>query len=330
MNASTRAPSKGPMRDRRAPARLAALLAALTIPAFVAAPVSALERGARAPEIGLRDLAGNNVQMSGLRGKVVLVDFWTYTCINCIRTFPYLKAWDDRYRDQGLVIVGVHTPEFAFEKSAENVQAAINQNKIRYPVVQDNDFKTWDAYGNQYWPAKYLIDMRGRVRYTHFGEGKYDVTEEAIRKLLAEGGERQFGEEAAGNIEAETQSDFRITRETYLGSGRAAGFDGKPCHAQVGQLDRAGIGFGELFVGRLGAVFVPRGEFGVAQHHSRTFGPRGGQSCIFLIDRFQRGEGAFCVAARQLRGCRGEVAGGLHAQLFHVGQRHFDGGFAHF
>lgn len=171
---------------------------------------------------------GEPLTLEELRGKVVLVDFWTYTCINCIRTLPYLKAWDDRYRDKGLVIVGVHTPEFAFEKSAKNVQDAINQSKLRYPVVQDNDFATWDAYGNQFWPAKYLIDARGRVRYTHFGEGKYDDTEEAIRKLLTEAGERQFGDEAAGNVKAETQEDFQITRETYLGSARATGFDGKP------------------------------------------------------------------------------------------------------
>lgn len=198
-----------------------------------------LEEGRSLPIIGdAPDFVGNQkwfntangqpLTIDDLRGKVVLVDFWTYTCINCIRTFPYLKAWDERYRDKGLVIVGMHTPEFTFEKSAKNVQAAIDQNEIRYPVAQDNDFKTWDAYENQYWPAKYLIDTRGRIRYTHFGEGKYDVTEQAIRKLLTESGQRVFGEEAAGNIEAETQSDFRITKETYLGSRRAAGFDGRP------------------------------------------------------------------------------------------------------
>ena len=118
----------------------------------------------------------------------MLVDFWTYTCINCIRTLPYLKAWDERYRDKGLVTVGVHTPEFPFERDAGNVEDAIAQNGLRYPVAQDNDYATWDAYGNQFWPAKYLIDARGQVRYTHFGEGDYEETEEAIRRAAGGGG----------------------------------------------------------------------------------------------------------------------------------------------
>ncbi len=125
--------------------------------------------------------------------RVVLIDFWTYTCINCIRTLPYLKAWDAKYRDKGLTIVGVHTPEFAFEKRADNVAAAIRQNGLRYPVAQDNDFATWNAWGNQYWPAKYLVDADGQVRYTHFGEGDYKETEAAIRALLAEAGDGDLG-----------------------------------------------------------------------------------------------------------------------------------------
>ncbi|MEY2517043.1 MAG: hypothetical protein QOJ89_4401, partial [bacterium] len=131
--------------------------------------------------------------MRALRGRVVLVDFWTYTCINCLRTLPYVKAWDDRYRAKGLTIVGVHTPEFAFERKASNVSAAITRQRIRYPVVQDNAYGTWNAFGNQYWPAKYLIDARGRVRYVHFGEGEYKQTEAAIRALLAEAGDRSLG-----------------------------------------------------------------------------------------------------------------------------------------
>ena len=109
--------------------------------------------------------------MRGLRGRVVLVDFWTYSCINCLRTLPYLKAWDQRYRRDGLTIVGVHTPEFPFEHEASNVAEAIERNGLRYPVVQDNEYGTWDAYGNQYWPAEYFIDARGDVRYVDFGEG---------------------------------------------------------------------------------------------------------------------------------------------------------------
>ena len=123
-----------------------------------------------------------------LRGKVVLVDFWTYTCVNCIRTFPFLKLWHSRYADDGLVILGVHTPEFEFEKDYANVLEATEENGIVWPVAQDNDFATWQAYENRYWPAKYLIDQDGVVRYTHFGEGKYAETEEEIRKLLEESG----------------------------------------------------------------------------------------------------------------------------------------------
>jgi thiol-disulfide isomerase/thioredoxin len=156
---------------------------------------------------------------------VVLVDFWTYTCINCLRTLPYLKAWHERYREKGLTIVGVHTPEFAFEREAENVRRAIDQNGLRYPVAQDNDYATWDAWSNQYWPAKYLIDARGRVRFAHFGEGEYDATEDAIRGLLAEAGNERLGERARAS--AETASPGVLTPETYLGAERADGFEGE-------------------------------------------------------------------------------------------------------
>ena len=131
----------------------------------------------------------------------MLVDFWTYTCINCIRTLPYVRAWDERYRRRGLTVVGVHTPEFPFERDAGNVERAIAQNQLRYPVAQDNDYATWDAWGNQYWPAKYLIDARGRVRYAHFGEGDYDKTESAIRALLAEAGASRLGATARAHVE---------------------------------------------------------------------------------------------------------------------------------
>ena len=160
--------------------------------------------------------------LAGLRGRVVLIDFWTYTCINCIRTLPALKAWDDRYRRQGLTIVGVHTPEFAFERDAGNVSDAIDQNGLRYPVVQDNEFGTWTAWGNRYWPAKYLIDAKGRVRYTHFGEGDYDQTEAAIRGLLAEAGRRSLGR--AARATPESVSPGVETPETYLGYARAERF----------------------------------------------------------------------------------------------------------
>jgi len=158
-----------------------------------------------------------------LRGRVVLVDFWTYTCINCIRTLPYVRAWDERYRKDGLTVVGVHTPEFSFERDAGNVQRAIGQNQLRYPVAQDNAYKTWDAWGNQYWPAKYLIDARGRVRYAHFGEGDYDKTESAIRALLAEAGATRLG--ATARAQVETPAKGLATPETYVGYKRSQGFD---------------------------------------------------------------------------------------------------------
>ena len=135
-------------------------------------------------------LGGRPESLRALRGRVVLVDFWTYTCINCLRTLPYLEAWDRRYRDAGLTIVGVHTPEFAFEHDAGNVANAIKRLGIRYPVVQDNEMGTWNAYANMYWPADYLVDATGEVRYADIGEGNYDKTEAAIRSLLAESGAR--------------------------------------------------------------------------------------------------------------------------------------------
>jgi thiol-disulfide isomerase/thioredoxin len=125
--------------------------------------------------------------MAGLRGKVVLVDFWAYSCINCLRTLPFLIRWQHDYKDMGLVVVGVHTPEFKFEHDTKNVQAAIDRFHIDYPVAQDNDLATWNAFHNEYWPAEYLIDRSGHIVYTHVGEGDYDVTENAIRTLLKAG-----------------------------------------------------------------------------------------------------------------------------------------------
>jgi thiol-disulfide isomerase/thioredoxin len=126
------------------------------------------------------------ISLADLSGKVVLVDFWTYSCINCIRTIPYLNAWHEKYADEGLVIVGVHTPEFEFEKDYNNVKAAVDKFGIKYPVVQDNEKATWEAYENRYWPRKYLIDDEGYVRYDHIGEGAYAETEKVIQSLLTE------------------------------------------------------------------------------------------------------------------------------------------------
>jgi thiol-disulfide isomerase/thioredoxin len=166
------------------------------------------------------------LSLAKLRGRVVLIDFWTYTCINCLRTLPYLEAWDERYRDAGLTIVGVHAPEFGFEHDAGNVERAIATNHIKYPVVQDNDLKTWGAWGNQYWPAEYLIDASGRVRHTHFGEGEYGDTEAAIRSLLAERGARVGT--ARARPHGVTPVGTAATPETYVGAARAQGFVGAP------------------------------------------------------------------------------------------------------
>ena len=126
------------------------------------------------------------LRIDQLRGKVVLVDFWTYGCINCLNHLPYLQEWDAKYKDRGLVVVGVHTPEFAYEKSEKNVRDAVQRLKIKHAVAQDNSFSTWKAFQNQYWPAVYLIDKQGRVVYSHFGEGSYGTTEKKIQALLAE------------------------------------------------------------------------------------------------------------------------------------------------
>jgi cytochrome c biogenesis protein CcdA/thiol-disulfide isomerase/thioredoxin len=165
---------------------------------------------------------GQPLPLASLRGHVVLVDFWTYTCINCIRTLPYLNAWYARYHGKGFEIVGVHTPEFPFEHSAANVAAAIDQNGIRYPVVQDNEYGTWNAYDNQYWPAEYLIDAHGRVRLADFGEGEYAAKEAAIRGLLVEAGAIGLG--GASQVHALAPSDAEVTPESYLGAELARRF----------------------------------------------------------------------------------------------------------
>ena len=124
------------------------------------------------------------LSIASLRGKVVLVDFWTYGCINCVRTLPYVTQLSEKYKDKGLVVVGIHTPEFPFEHSAANVQAALKRHGIRYPVAQDNASATWDAYRNQYWPAQYIVDRSGNIVFTHAGEGQYEEIERTIQKLL--------------------------------------------------------------------------------------------------------------------------------------------------
>jgi cytochrome c biogenesis protein CcdA/thiol-disulfide isomerase/thioredoxin len=158
-----------------------------------------------------------------LQGKVVLIDFWTYSCVNCIRTLPYLRRWQEAYAGRGLLLLGVHTPEFEFEKNGENLARAIRQLGVTWPVVQDNDYAQWQAYANRFWPAHYLIDARGHLRYFHFGEGAYAETEAAIRLLLREAG-GLVGKEALGPEPQPAAAPAGDTPETYLGYGRARGF----------------------------------------------------------------------------------------------------------
>lgn len=183
-----------------------------------------LSEGGSAPEFAGIDHWLNvpsALTFPALRGKVVLVDFWTYTCINCVRTLPHLTTWYECYKNDGLVIVGVHTPEFAFERETQNVANAIKQFHITYPVAQDNDYQTWAAYRNHYWPAEYLIDAKGHIRRTHFGEGGYDHMEEAIRALLKENGHIVEGD--LSSIKDQTPG-FDRTPETYLGTHRMERF----------------------------------------------------------------------------------------------------------
>jgi thiol-disulfide isomerase/thioredoxin len=168
--------------------------------------------------------------LASLRGEVVLIDFWTYTCVNCLRTLPYLRDWHEKYDDLGLNIVGVHTPEFEFEKDYDNVVAAVQQHDLGWRMAQDNDFRTWRSYNNRYWPAKYLIDHDGVIRYRHFGEGRYDETEEWIRMLLEEIGAEVSDVEVNADTgpkldEGAFDDEGRVlqTRELYAGWHRNSG-----------------------------------------------------------------------------------------------------------
>lgn len=171
-----------------------------------------------APElVGLENWVNSEpLTLEGLKGKVVLIDFWTYSCINCIRTLPYIQSWQEKYADQGLVIIGVHAPEFQFEKKIENVKKAVEEKGLTYPIVQDNNFETWRAYQNHYWPAKYIVDKNGTLRYFHFGEGEYEETEEIIQELL--GMESELV--SSGIVAEKGKFGGEVTYETYLGTDR--------------------------------------------------------------------------------------------------------------
>ncbi len=219
-----------------------------------------------------------------LRGKVVLVDFWTYTCINCLRTLPHLEAWDARYRAKGLVIVGVHTPEFAFEHVSSNVSSAIKRLGIRYPVVQDNDYATWNAYANQYWPAEYLIDKTGRVRHAHFGEGEYPHTEKLIRQLLG------VTSAPMTNV-ADTTPTELMTPETYLGTARLDRLFGDAIHADVpwtyhfpASVPPNDLAYGGRWnIGKEGAVAVKDARLRLHFEASKVFLVLGGHGNVTVL-----------------------------------------------
>jgi cytochrome c biogenesis protein CcdA/thiol-disulfide isomerase/thioredoxin len=166
--------------------------------------------------------------IEGLKGKVVVIDFWTYSCINCLRSIPYVKAWAEKYKDHGLVVIGVHTPEFAFERNINNVRAAVSDLKIEYPVAIDNEYKIWRSFDNRYWPAHYFIDAKGRTRFHHFGEGEYDQSEQMIQQLLKEAGNGDVPQSLvtvnASGVEAAPSVVDDRSPETYIGYNRARNF----------------------------------------------------------------------------------------------------------
>jgi cytochrome c biogenesis protein CcdA/thiol-disulfide isomerase/thioredoxin len=191
--------------------------------------------GDAAPGPALKQIAGATAWINSapltpasLRGKVVLVDFWTYSCINCLRTLPYIQAWNTKYRDSGLVIIGVHTPEFPFEKDEANVRKAVHDLGITYPVAMDNDYRIWRNFNNQYWPAHYFIDATGHVRYHHFGEGNYDESERWIRSLLEEASRKPLpgaaSDIAPTGVGAASDEGEVNSPETYIGYDRAENF----------------------------------------------------------------------------------------------------------
>ncbi|HEY2530889.1 MAG TPA: cytochrome c biogenesis protein DipZ [Xanthobacteraceae bacterium] len=166
--------------------------------------------------------------IEGLKGKVIVIDFWTYSCINCLRSIPYVEAWAEKYKDHGLVVIGVHTPEFAFERNINNVRAAVSNLKIEYPVAIDNEYKIWRSFDNRYWPAHYFIDAKGRTRFHHFGEGDYDQSEQVIQQLLEEAGNGNVPHSLvnvnASGVEAAASVNDDQSPETYIGYDRADNF----------------------------------------------------------------------------------------------------------
>lgn len=182
-------------------------------------------------------LNGEPLTWSALRGKAVLVDFWTYSCINCLRTLPYLKAWHETYAGDRFVIVGVHTPEFQFEREEANLRAAVTRLGIPYVIARDDDYSLWNAYRNRSWPAHYFVDAQGRVRHRHFGEGSYAASEAVIRALIAEAGEPPTGPTVSENVRSEVDFNRIGTPELYLGFARQE-YLGSPEPVRSGVVQR--------------------------------------------------------------------------------------------
>ena len=235
------------------------------------------------PDLGGADSWLNSPALSreSLRGKVVLVNFWTYSCINSLRELPYIQSWAAKYKDAGLVVIGVHAPEFGFEKERANVEDAVRDLKIRFPVPIDSKHRIWQAFGNNYWPADYFIDGKGRIRYHHFGEGEYDKSESVIQELLRENGAIAVGADtvkvSADGAEAPPSGDVR-SGETYIGYARAEGFASPERVAQDSpriytlparpSLNQWGLG-GSWNVGAENAVLQERGGKIAFRFHSR-------------------------------------------------------------
>ena len=183
-------------------------------------------------------LNSDPLSLAELRGKVVLVQFWTYTCINWLRTLPYVRAWAKRYKDDGLVVLGVHTPEFSFEHELDNVRRAARDMRVDYPIAIDNDYAVWDAFANHYWPALYFVDAQGRIRHHHFGEGAYEESERVLQRLLSEAGARGLAPELsaidARGAEVGADWDDLESPESYLGYARTDNF------ASTGGVRRSG------------------------------------------------------------------------------------------
>jgi cytochrome c biogenesis protein CcdA/thiol-disulfide isomerase/thioredoxin len=232
-------PTKAANNDTAAPTQTTAATDAAAGPAMMRAAAPAEAPQSLPVEGELPSLSGavqwlNSPPLTAqdLRGKVVLVDFWTYSCINCLRSLPYVKAWAQKYRDQGLVVIGVHAPEFAFERNVDNVKRATHDLGVDYPVAIDNNYAIWRAFGNQYWPAHYFVDAKGQIRFHHFGEGDYAHSEQVIQQLLAEAGHANTGamvsdDTAAKGVQMAADNADMQSPETYVGYERAENFGGR-------------------------------------------------------------------------------------------------------